>query len=96
MKLKSEFSLSDNRAGELARLVNRYKKLDNIRELTQQEKDLFAKDSLGVSMKEVEKAFRNKAEGRDKAYNDMLDQAAATNQTTPEMIGKFFDTYVNQ
>lgn len=91
-KFKSEFSLSDNRAGELASLANKYQKLENTRELTSSEKDKFALSALGVSMNQVESAMKKKAEGQDAAYDDLLKKAAQVNNTTPEQIGKFFDT----
>lgn len=93
-KLKSEFSLSANRAEELAKLANRYQKLENSRELTTTEKDKFAMDALGVSMTQVESALKAKAEGNDARYEELLETAAKTNNTTPEQIGKFFNEMV--
>ncbi len=90
-KFKSEFSLSENRAGELASLASKYQKLENSRELTSQEKDKFALSALGVSMNQVEAAMKKKAEGQDAQYEALLKQAAQVNNTTPEQIGKFFD-----
>jgi hypothetical protein len=90
-KFKSEFSLSDNRAGELAKLANKYTKVESARELTSTEKDQFALSALGVNMNQVESAMKKKAQGQDNAYNDLLKQAAQVNNTTPEQIGKFFD-----
>lgn len=89
-KLKSEFSLSSNRAEELAKLANKYQKLENTRELTTSEKDKFAMEALGVSMTQVESALKAKAEGSESRYEELLETAAKTNNTTPEQIGKFF------
>jgi uncharacterized lipoprotein YehR (DUF1307 family) len=94
-KLASEFSLSSNRADELAKLANRYQKLENSRELTDSEKDKFAMDALGVSMAQVEVAMKKKAEGSESAYQAMLQSAAKVNNTTPEQIGKFFNEMVD-
>lgn len=93
-KLKSQFSLSTNRADELAKTLTRYQKLENVRELTDSEKNLFAKDAFGVSMAEFEKAVKDKGLGREESYKKLLEKAAETNQTTPEKIGSFFDEYV--
>lgn len=90
-RLQSEFSLSSHRASELAKLTNRYQKLENSRELTTSEKDRFAMDALGVSMTRVESALRAKAEGNERAYEQLLETAARVNSTTPEQIGRFFD-----
>jgi uncharacterized lipoprotein YehR (DUF1307 family) len=89
-KLKSEFSLSADRADELAKLASRYQKLENSRELTSPEKDKFAMDALGVSMNQVESALKAKAQGNDSRYDQLLETAAKTNNTTPDQIGKFF------
>lgn len=93
-KLKSEFSLSENRAAELAKLAGRYQKLESARELTTDEKDKFALDALGVSMTQVESALKAKAEGNEARYQDLLNTAAKVNNTTPEQIGKFFNEMV--
>ncbi len=93
-KLKSEFSLSSNRADELAKLAGRYQKLENSRELTTAEKDKFAIDALGVSMTQVESALKQKAQGNESRYTELLNTAAQVNNTTPEQIGKFFSEMV--
>ncbi len=90
-KFSSEFSMSENRAAELAKLANRYQKLENTRELTASEKDQFALSALGVSFTQVESALKAKAEGKDSQYEELLAKASAVNKTTPEQIGKFFD-----
>ncbi len=94
MKLKSEFSLSSSRAEELAKLANRYQKLESARELTAGEKDKFAMDALGVSMTQVEKALKARAQGREQSYEALLETAAQVNNTTPEQIGRFFTDMV--
>ncbi len=93
-KLQSEFSLSANRASELAKLAGRYQKLENSRELTASEKDTFALSALGVSMTQVEAALKSKAEGNDSRFNALMETAAKVNNTTPEQIGQFFNEMV--
>lgn len=93
-KFQSEFSLSANRANELAKLAGRYQKIENSRELTSAEKDTFALSALGVSMTQVEAALKSKAEGNDSRFESLLKTAAKVNNTTPEQIGKFFDEMV--
>jgi hypothetical protein len=96
LKLKSEFSLSASRADELAKLAGRYQKLESARELTQGEKDKFAMDALGVSMSQVESAIKDRAEGNESRYSDLLSTAARVNNTTPEQIGRFFNEMVQE
>lgn len=93
-KLKSELSLSESRAEELARLASRYQRLGSSRELTTSEKNSFAMKALGVSMADVESAIKAKVEGNDGNYEKLLQAAAKTNNTTPEQIGKFFNEMV--
>lgn len=89
-KFQSEFSLSATRAEELAKLATRYQRLESKRELTRAEKDIFAMEALGVSMSQVEKAMKSKAQGNEAQYEELLHTAASVNRTTPEQIGKFF------
>jgi uncharacterized lipoprotein YehR (DUF1307 family) len=93
-KLSSEFSLSATRADELAKLATRYQKLENARELTDQEKDTFAMEALGVSMNQIESAIKKKTGGESDAYEQLLKQASVVNKTTPEQIGKIFDEII--
>lgn len=89
-RFESEYSLSTSRAQELANLALRYQKLENLRELTSSEKDIFAIKALGVSMKQMEAAMKKKAQGDETHYQELLHAAASVNNTTPEQIGKFF------
>ena len=93
-QLTSEFSLSSTRADELAKLAWRYNKLESRRELTPAEKNLFALESLGVSFSKVETAMRNRANGSDESYQELLSTASDYNRTTPEEMGRFFETYI--
>lgn len=95
-KFSSEFSMSANRAQELAKLASRYQKLENTRELTTTEKDQFALSALGVSFTQVENALRAKAEGKEEKYEELLARASAVNNTTPEQIGRFFDELLEE
>ncbi len=90
-RLKNEYSLSTNRAQEMARLASRYRRLESARELTTAEKNSFALSALGVNMNQVETAMRGRAVGMDQQYQELLRTAARVNGTTPEQIGKFFD-----
>lgn len=88
--LSSQYSLSSARADELALLSFRYKKLENARELTDSEKDMFAMKALGVSMNAIERSLK----GDEEAYEELMKKAAQMNKTTPEQIGQFFEDYM--
>lgn len=92
--LQSQYSLSSNRAEELAKLAAKYQRLESKRELTTGEKDRFAMEALGVSMTQVESAMQQKAEGNESQFAALLEKAAKKNNTTPEQIGKFFEEMI--
>lgn len=95
VQLSSQYSLSSDRAFELSKLVTKYHKLENLRELTESEKSFFAIEALGVSISEMTYALRNKLDGYDQAYNELLKKAAQTNRTTPEKISMFLNEFVD-
>lgn len=93
--IKSDFKLSVDRSKKLAKLVTRYQKLESARELTGNEKDEFALEALGVSYAKIESALKQKAQGDEAGFKDLLKEASKVNKTTPEQIGRFFDEYVD-
>jgi hypothetical protein len=93
-QLQNQFALSADRAEELAELLQKYKKLESNRALTATEKDYFALETLGVSLSEAERALKEKAQGNNEAYENLLEEAAQVNSTTPETVGKFIETYI--
>lgn len=95
-ELTSQFSLSANRAQELAKLALRYQKLESRRELTSSEKNSFALESLGVSFTKVESAVKAKRNGSEAEYKKLLDEASQHNRTTPEEIGRFFEEFISE
>ncbi len=94
--LKSEFKLSTSRSKELAKLVTKFQKLENIRSLTDSEKNEFAMDALGVSYSSIESAVRKKSNGENSEYESLLKEASVKNETSAEQIGRFFNEYVDQ
>jgi hypothetical protein len=95
-ELETRFALSADRSGELANLLQKYRKLESNRALTATEKDYFAMNSLGVSLNDAERALREKAQGDNTAYQDLLNEAAEVNRTTPEQVAKFLEEYIIQ
>jgi len=93
-EISSSYSLSNARASELAQMTYRYKKMENHRELTSAEKDAFAIGALGLSLKDVERALREKSQGKEETYRSLLEKSAAFNRTTPEKIGQFFEDHI--
>jgi hypothetical protein len=90
-QLSNEYSFSLSRSQDLAKLALRYQKLESIRELTASEKDHFTLSALGISHSQIEKALKEKAQGKEDSYAKALEAAAQVNRTTPEQIGRFFE-----
>jgi len=90
-KLQSDYSLSVERSEKLAGLAMKRMKLESQRALTDAEKNTFAMEALGVSMAQVERSLKERALGNHSAYELLLKEAAQVNQTSPEMMGRFFD-----
>lgn len=93
-QISSDYSLSSARADEMARLALRFQRLENKRELTASEKNVFALEALGVSYAKVEASMKDFASGNEKSYQELLETAAKKNRTTPESIGKFFEDFI--
>lgn len=93
LKLTTTYSLSSDRANELAMMMMKYQKVENQRSLTASEKEMFALDALGVSITKLENSLKEKAQGISENYNKLLMEAAHLNRTTPEQIGKFLSDY---
>ncbi len=94
-QLTSDFSLSANRAQELAKLALRYQKLESRRELTPSEKDSFALESLGVSFGKMESAVKAKRNGSEAEFKNLIDEASRHNRMTPEEMGRFFEEFIS-
>lgn len=95
-KLKNDYKLSESRSLELAKLASKYQKLESKRALTKDEKNIFAKKALGISLSDVESALKDKAEGNENKMNSLLKEAAKVNDTSVENIEKFVSDFAQE
>jgi hypothetical protein len=93
--VSSQFSLSLPRATEITRLIIKQKKLENVRALTLDEKNRFALSALGVSMNQVENALKEKNQGFDRNYQELIQKVADYNKTTIEAVQLLFNHYID-
>jgi hypothetical protein len=95
-QLRTQFGLSEDRAETLASLAVNYSKLEDSRKLTASDKEVFAKNGLGVSYSDLETAYKKSAKGTDtKSYESLISTAAKVNGTTPEKARQIMDLYFN-
>jgi hypothetical protein len=89
--LTSEYGLSVERSVKVAKLVNNWSKLSKKRSLTEADANSFSKEMLGVDIKDAERAYKAKAEGNDTQVQDLIEDAAKANQTSPEHINALME-----
>lgn len=91
----SQFKLSLSRSRDLMNLYSKINDLENVRELTLQEKNQFAQNALGVDMKTVESAIKGFKAGEKAEFNDLVKKAAKVNNTTSENMGDLIEQFVD-
>lgn len=94
-KLKTDYKLSSSRSLEMAKLVNKYRKMEHQRELTYQEKNDFASKALGINFNQLEVALKENHSGDSNRLESLIKQAAKTNDTSAENIKQFMNDFTN-
>jgi hypothetical protein len=82
--LSAQFGLSEERATTVAKLASSFEKLSKSRALTNADADAFSKELAGVSIAEMESAYKSMTEGSTSELNAVLEIAAEVNGTTSE------------
>lgn len=95
LAIQNELSLSTNRAQELAKLSVKFNKLENMRELSDKEKDYFAMNALGVNFKDLSSAYKKSLSDNKEEFNSLMDQAAKLNKTTAEKLEGYVSNYLS-
>ncbi|HXH74101.1 MAG TPA: hypothetical protein VNJ08_04005 [Bacteriovoracaceae bacterium] len=80
----AEFGLTEERAFKVATLAKAWEKLSKSRALTNADADTFAKELVGVSIVDMEKAYKSLADGYQAEMTEVMEKAAEINGTTPE------------
>ncbi|MFI5390277.1 MAG: hypothetical protein ACHQYQ_02865, partial [Bacteriovoracales bacterium] len=78
-----KYGLSNERGQVIAKTLAAYNTLTSKRSLTPAEKDQFSNSLMGVDYKTALKGVQS---GDAKAFEDLMNQAAKTNETTPEAV----------
>ncbi len=87
--LIANFSLSEDRAVEMAKIFKTYDKISSKRSLTEKEKDTFSQKLLGINYKHLNQALRS-GEG----YDSLLQRAAELNNISPEQVNEILNQVV--
>lgn len=85
-RMVENFGLSYERAEEISNLLYNYQKVKRRRSLTFKERDILSRKLIGVSYKKAEKALEDHIQGSTEGLEELVDQAADINETTPEHI----------
>jgi hypothetical protein len=88
----SKFGLSVDRSKDVVRLAMAWQKAGG-KDLTAKDQDSFSKELLGFSITEAKSASQKAATGNKKAMDDLVEEAALANGTSPENIRQIVDTY---
>lgn len=92
--LAAEFGLSDVRGREIAKVATEWTKLSKSRSLTNEDAKAFSKELLGVDIVEAQNAVMKKMEGDESAFDNLMEQAANANGTTPEHMNKLMSLLI--
>ncbi len=96
-EISTRFGLSEERADTLANLAINYQKLEDARKLTAADKEIFSRQALSVSFRDLQTAYKNKEtiDGK-KSLGRLMHEAAQANGTTPEKMRAIVDMYFGQ
>lgn len=85
-QLAANYGLSETRGIEVAKLLVDYKTLQKKRSLTDSDADAFSGKLLGFSLTDAMKAYKKSSEGDATDMNKLVEEAARTNETSPEHL----------
>ena len=84
LDIESKFGLSSDRSLKVASLQLAYNKLSSKRSLTSKDQDIFSKQLIGTDYKTAKSALEGHIQGDSADMDNVLDQAAELNGTSPE------------
>lgn len=88
----TKFGLSVDRSREVVRLAMAWQKQGG-KNLTDKDQDAFSKELLGFSITEAKAAAKSAAEGNVKAMDQLIEEAAITNSTSPEHVRQIIGAF---
>jgi hypothetical protein len=90
--LEMEYGFSAERAQEVTATISNWKRLSKTREMTSEEANAFAMEITGTDMDDVTEAYLNAQVGNDSLMNELVNNAAEMNGTSPEAISALLNS----
>lgn len=87
-QVKGKFGLSAERSLQVAKAANHFRKYATKRALTEEDTNAYASEIVGVSFKQVEKAFDASLKGDLSKMNNIMEKAAEKNGVSPEQMSQ--------
>ncbi len=84
--LENQFGLSEKRSLEVAKLIKNINKVKKNRGVTSTDLDSFSKKLLGFNVDKALKAYEKLAQGEGQNWEALMEQAAQTNDISPEAM----------
>ena len=94
MDLSNKYGLSDDRATKVAKIANSFSKLSKKRTLTERDYNILTKGIIGVDYKNAKNALEKHYQGDSVDYENLLDDAADMNGTSPEAVQEILADYL--
>lgn len=87
-QIQARFGLSQTRAKEIAVVAHQFNKNAGMRELTQKDAEVFAKEVIGADLNSINEAVSKSLKGESSDLDKMLVNIADHNQTSPENVNR--------
>jgi len=90
--LEMEYGFSESRAKEVTSVISNWKRLSKSREMTAEEANMFAMEVVGSDMASLEEAMVNSVLGDSSLLDELTNNAADLNGSSPEAISALINT----
>ncbi|MFI5390081.1 MAG: hypothetical protein ACHQYQ_01875 [Bacteriovoracales bacterium] len=90
------FGLSEERGVQVAKLVSNWKKISNIRSLSEKDADAFSQKLLGFNLNSGIKAMDEFNTGNTKSLESLVATAAKTNGVSPEQMNEIISEFMKK
>lgn len=94
-KLSERLGLSVDRSQEVVRLSMAWERAGG-KDLSAKDQDAFSQEMLGFSITDAKKALTESAQGSSASMDQLIDQAALVNQTSPENVRQIIGEITGQ
>jgi flagellar biosynthesis/type III secretory pathway protein FliH len=87
-QIATKFGLSNDRAVQVAKIANHWRKYSTTRAVTADDADAFSTELMGSNMKEIESAVKGSLSGDSAELNSLIEKAAAVNKVSSEQMSQ--------